>query len=68
MEQSLTTNTIWLLFCTALVFLMQAGFCCLESGLSRPLRTRGAFPMNDFRAFLTANLSDVFLAQQSLLA
>ena len=25
MEQSLTTNTIWLLFCTALVFLMQAG-------------------------------------------
>ena len=35
MEQSLTTNAIWLLFCTALVFLMQAGFCCLESGLSR---------------------------------
>ncbi len=35
MEQTLTTNTIWLLLCTALVFMMQAGFCCLESGLSR---------------------------------
>lgn len=35
MESSLATNTVWLLFCTALVFMMQAGFCCLESGLSR---------------------------------
>jgi Amt family ammonium transporter len=35
MESSLTTDTLWLLLCTALVFLMQAGFCCLESGLSR---------------------------------
>ncbi len=35
MDNSLTTNTIWLLLCTALVFTMQAGFCCLESGLSR---------------------------------
>ena len=25
----------WLLTCTALVFLMQAGFCCLETGLVR---------------------------------
>ena len=35
MESSLATNTVWLLICTALVFMMQAGFCCLESGLSR---------------------------------
>ncbi len=26
---------MWVLICTALVFFMQAGFCCLESGLSR---------------------------------
>lgn len=35
MSHELTTNTIWVLVCTSLVFLMQAGFCCLESGLSR---------------------------------
>ena len=35
MSHELTTNTIWVLTCTSLVFLMQAGFCCLESGLSR---------------------------------
>lgn len=35
MDQTLVANTIWVLLCTALVFLMQAGFCCLESGLSR---------------------------------
>ncbi|QDU06874.1 ammonium transporter [Gimesia aquarii] len=35
MSYELTTNTIWVLTCTSLVFLMQAGFCCLESGLSR---------------------------------
>ena len=35
MSYELTTNTIWVLICTSLVFLMQAGFCCLESGLSR---------------------------------
>lgn len=29
------TNAGWLLTCAALVFLMQAGFCCLESGLVR---------------------------------
>ncbi len=28
-------NIAWLLLCAALVMLMQAGFCCLESGLSR---------------------------------
>ncbi len=35
---SLTTNLadiVWVLLCTALVLLMQAGFCCLESGLVR---------------------------------
>tara|TARA_R110002095_G_scaffold89232_1_gene77863 strand:+ start:2398 stop:5379 length:2982 start_codon:yes stop_codon:yes gene_type:complete len=35
MSSELITNTIWVLTCTCLVFLMQAGFCCLESGLSR---------------------------------
>ncbi|QDT94788.1 ammonium transporter [Gimesia aquarii] len=35
MSYELTTNIIWVLTCTSLVFLMQAGFCCLESGLSR---------------------------------
>ncbi|NET37455.1 MAG: ammonium transporter [Cyanothece sp. SIO1E1] len=28
-------DTLWLLLCTGLVFLMQAGFMCLESGLTR---------------------------------
>ena len=28
-------DVIWLLICTCLVMLMQAGFCCLESGLVR---------------------------------
>lgn len=28
-------DLIWMLLCTALVMLMQAGFCCLESGLAR---------------------------------
>jgi Amt family ammonium transporter len=35
MELGNDSDCMWLLFCTALVFLMQAGFCCLESGLSR---------------------------------
>lgn len=35
MSYELTTNTIWVLTCTSLVFLMQAGFCCFESGLCR---------------------------------
>ncbi|NJM98399.1 MAG: ammonium transporter, partial [Phormidesmis sp. RL_2_1] len=28
-------DTLWLLLCSGLVFLMQAGFMCLESGLTR---------------------------------
>ena len=28
-------DTFWLLICAILVFLMQSGFMCLESGLSR---------------------------------
>ena len=28
-------DTFWLLICAIFVFLMQAGFMCLESGLSR---------------------------------
>ena len=35
MQLSFALNMTWLLFCTALAFLMQAGFCCMESGLSR---------------------------------
>ena len=35
MDTALQFNTLWVLICTALVFFMQAGFCCLESGLSR---------------------------------
>lgn len=30
-----TLNTLWILFCSILVTTMQAGFCCLESGLVR---------------------------------
>ena len=35
MDTGLQIITLWVLICTALVFFMQAGFCCLESGLSR---------------------------------
>ena len=31
----MTINLLWLLLCSGLVFLMQAGFMCLESGLTR---------------------------------
>lgn len=29
-------DTLWVLICTCLVFLMQAGFMCLEAGITRP--------------------------------
>ncbi len=29
------SDVLWLLFCTSLVFIMQAGFLCLEAGLTR---------------------------------
>ena len=35
MDSSLDHTCLWLLFCTAVVLLMQAGFCCVESGMSR---------------------------------
>lgn len=28
-------DILWVVFCSGLVFLMQAGFLCLESGLTR---------------------------------
>ena len=28
-------NTLWIISCTILIFLMQAGFMCLEVGLAR---------------------------------
>ncbi|GAA6155742.1 ammonium transporter [Pyruvatibacter sp. HU-CL02332] len=34
-DPAITDNTIWLLVCTVLVLLMQAGFTCLETGLVR---------------------------------
>ena len=34
-DPAVTDNTIWLLVCTVLVLLMQAGFTCLETGLVR---------------------------------
>jgi len=34
-DPAVTDNTIWLLICTVLVLLMQAGFTCLETGLVR---------------------------------
>ncbi|PHS02597.1 MAG: hypothetical protein COA78_20810 [Blastopirellula sp.] len=34
MEQSML-NSLWVLVCVALVFAMQGGFLCLESGLTR---------------------------------
>ncbi len=35
MSQSELINVGWIAVCTAMVFMMQAGFCCLESGLVR---------------------------------
>jgi Amt family ammonium transporter len=35
MNASLSIDLLWLLICAALVFFMQAGFACLESGLTR---------------------------------
>ncbi|WP_395342587.1 diguanylate cyclase [Ningiella sp. W23] len=35
MHDLTTADTIWLLFCSSLLLLMQAGFTCLESGLIR---------------------------------
>ena len=32
---TLLTDVFWVLICAGLVFLMQAGFTCLESGLTR---------------------------------
>ena len=32
-------NTLWVLICTCLIFLMQAGFMCLEAGIGRPKNT-----------------------------
>ena len=29
-------DTLWVLICTCLVFLMQGGFMCLEAGITRP--------------------------------
>ncbi|MDA1161276.1 MAG: ammonium transporter [Planctomycetota bacterium] len=34
-DNTLAINTMWVLGCTMAVFLMQAGFCCLETGLVR---------------------------------
>lgn len=34
-EETETINMLWMLGCTACVFLMQAGFCCLEAGMVR---------------------------------
>ncbi|MGB0733615.1 MAG: ammonium transporter, partial [Pontibacterium sp.] len=46
-------ETLWLLICAALVFLMQAGFLCLESG-----RTRSKNSIN----VAAKNISDFVLA------
>lgn len=35
MDNSQSINTLWILVCAGLVFVMQAGFLCLESGLTR---------------------------------
>ena len=35
METDLLINNIWVVICALLVFLMQAGFLCLEAGLTR---------------------------------
>lgn len=35
MHPTPTLDTLWILLCAALVFLMQAGFLCLEAGLTR---------------------------------
>ncbi len=35
----LTTNNVWMMICTALVFFMHLGFACLEIGLTRQKNT-----------------------------
>lgn len=37
--QTLTSNNIWMMLCTALVFLMHLGFATLETGLTRSKNT-----------------------------
>jgi len=46
-------DTLWKLICTALVFVMQAGFCCLEFGL---VRTKNSISV------ATKNLVDICIA------
>ena len=33
--ESINLDVVWLVFCAGLVFVMQPGFACLESGLAR---------------------------------
>ena len=35
MDQQLALDALWLLLCAALVYIMQAGFMCLEAGITR---------------------------------
>lgn len=48
-----TSGIIWLMICSALILLMQGGFCCLESGMVRA--------KNSFNVAIK-NLADFFLS------
>ncbi|MBA2745389.1 MAG: ammonium transporter, partial [Flavisolibacter sp.] len=39
MESIYTSNTIWMLVCTMMVFIMHMGFACLEAGLTQSKNT-----------------------------
>jgi len=49
-------DLVWMLTCAALVMLMQAGFCCLESGLARA-KNRVNVAIKNLFDFCTAGLA-----------
>lgn len=53
-------NLLWLLLCSGLVFLMQAGFMCLESGLTRSKNSINVAVKNFADFILSAALFWVF--------
>jgi ammonium transporter, Amt family len=50
----LVLDTIWVLVCAAMVFLMQAGFMCLESGMARTKNSINV-AMKNFADFVIAS-------------
>jgi len=71
MENLLTVNNVWMMICTALVFLMHLGFSLLEIGFTRQKNTINILFKNVF--IITAGLilytfrkTFLFFAKKSL--